>query len=279
MRTRIHALVAGILLAVLATTVAGRGEEKSDPAAAWPKKPALSLRLGTYFAGTSTQLRVDGPNGEGTEIDLTSVLKIPSTATVFRANGDFRIASWFGVEAEFYGITRSRTVTIDQEFTAGDVVFAVDDTVSTRYQTSYIDLALKFFLIHRQRLDLGLWLGAKINLLQLEIENLSAQLGTATVNRSTWYPVPAGGVMFSYSLRPRLFLYGKAGYFSYEASDTSEISNMRYDISLDYYVWKSLGVGAAFAFNKSSVKRENTDFTGSIKNRDSGLQIYAMIGF
>lgn len=273
-------MIAGILLALLATTAAAWGEEESDPTAtAWLKKPVLSFRFGSYFSGTSTQLRIDGPSGEGTEIDLTEVLKIPSTATVFRANGDFRIASWFGFETEFYGISRSRTATIDQEFTAGDIVFNIDDTVSTKYKTSYVDLALKFFLIHRQRLDLGLWVGAKVNFLQLDLENQSAELGTATVNRKTWFPVPAGGVVFSYSLLPRLYFYGKAGYFSYKVSDTQKLSNSRYDISIDYYVWKSLGVGATFAYSKSSVSKDNVDFSGSIKSRDSGLQLYAMIGF
>ena len=276
----IRILASCVLFAVVALNALAAGDgETNTRAAAWPKKPVWSFRFGTYFSNSSTQVRVDGPNGLGTEIDLTNVLKIPRTATVFRANGDFRIASWLGLEAEYYGVTRSRTATIDREFTAGDIVFSIDDTVSTRYKVSYVDLALKFFLIHRPRLDLGLWVGGKVHFLQLGLENQSAQLGTATVDRKTWFLVPAGGAVFSYTLGPRLFLYGKAGWFSYKVSDRSKFDNTRFDISLDYYIWKSLGIGAAFAYNKSTVARDNADFTGLIKNRDSGLQIYAMIGF
>jgi hypothetical protein len=269
-----------VLLTVLGLNVVAWGQEgTAEKASVWPKKPPFSLRIGTYFSSVDTRVRIDGANGLGTEIDLGSVLKIPKTATVFRANGDFRILSWFGVEAEYYRINRSKVVAIDQEFTAGDIVFAINDTVSTKYITSYLDLALKFFLIHRERLDLGLWVGAKVHFLQLGLENQSAEIGTASVNRKTWFAVPAGGLQFSYSLLPRLYLYGKAGYFSYKVSDTKRFNNTRYDICLDYYVWKSLGIGATYEYSKSSVASDNTSFVGLIKTKASGLQLYAVIGF
>jgi hypothetical protein len=272
-------LILGVLLAVVALNAVVWAE--GETATAWPKKPSWSFRLGTYFADTSTQLRVDGPNGipAGDVIDLTNVLKIPSTATVFRVNGDFRIASWFGLGLEYYGLSRSKTVTIDQDFSAGGIDFAINDTVSSSWKTSYVDLALKFFLLHRKRFDLGVWVGAKVHFIQLDLMNESAELGTATVNKKTWFPVPAGGIVFSYSILPRLYLYGKAGWFSYKISDTSKYSNTRFDISLDYYVWKALGLGVTYAYSEGSVNRDNADFTGYIKNRDSGLQVYAAIGF
>jgi len=280
MKTGRLVLTLGLLLTGLGLSAAAWGQERAEEKTSiWPKKPAFSFRIGTYFSSVDTRVRIDGANGRGTEIDLGSVLKIPRTATVFRANGDFRILSWLGVEAEYYRLNRSKVVAIDQEFTAGDIVFAVNDIVSTKYITSYLDLALKFYLIHRQRLDLGFWVGAKGHFLQLGLENQSAELGTVSVNRKTWFFVPAGGLQFSYSLLPRLYLYGKAGYFSYKVSDTKHFNNTRCDISLDYYVWKSLGIGATYEYNRSTVESDNTRFVGLIKARASGLQLYAVIGF
>jgi hypothetical protein len=280
MKTSRLVLTWALLLTALGLNVAAWGQEGTEEKASlWPKKPAFSFRIGTFFSSVDTRVRIDGANGLGTEIDLGSVLKIPRTATVFRANGDFRILSWFGVEAEYYRINRSKVVAIDQEFIAGDIVFAINDTVSTKYITSFLDLALKFYLIHRERLDLGFWVGAKVHFLQLGLENQSAELGTASVARKTWYAVPAGGLQFSYSLLPRLYLYGKAGYFSYKVSDTKRFNNTRYDISLDYYVWKTLGIGVTYEYSKSSVASDNANFAGLIKTRSSGLQLYAVIGF
>jgi hypothetical protein len=274
------ALTSAVLFAALGLNIAAWGQEGPDgKAPAWPKKPPFSLRIGTYFSNVATRIRIDGERGFGTEIDLSSVLKIPRTATIFRANGEFRIFSWFGVEAEYYRINRSKVVAIDQEFVAGDIVFAINDTVSAKYRTSYLDFALKFSVLHRERLDLGFWVGAKVHFLQLELENQSAELGSAFVNRKTWYPVPAGGMQFVYSLLPRLYLYGKAGYFSYKISDAKRFNNTRYDISLDYYVWRSLGLGATYEYSRSSFSSDNTNFSGLVKTRSSGLQFYAVIGF
>ena len=267
-----------VLLTVLGLNAAAAGQEGTDSnASAWPKKPAFSLRIGTYFSRVSTQVRVDGENGLGTEFDISDVLGIPPSATVIRARGEFRLARWFGVEAEYYRIGRSRTFTIDRDITVGDNVFNVDETVTTRFITSYLDFALKFYLIRKQRLEMGLWLGANVHFMNLSLEAQPSEFGV--VRSTVWYPVPAGGVHFNYSLLPRLYLYGKAGFFYYKLSATEKLNAARFDISLDYYVWKSLGIGVTFAYNDSSLQTDRARFQGAVKNRASGFQIYAVIGF
>jgi len=48
---------------------------------------------------------------------------------------------------------------------------------------------------------------------------------------------------------------------------------------MDYYIWKSVGVGATYEYIKTSMDRSSEDFTGMISNRSSSFQIYAVIGF
>jgi hypothetical protein len=278
MKTSRLVLTGAALLMALGLNVAAWGQEKKEEkAAAWPKRPGFSLRFGSYFSRVNTQIRVDGANGLGTEFDVSNVLGIPPSATVIRARGEFRLARWFGVEAEYYRIGRSRTATLDRDLTVGDVVFTIDETVSTRYITSYVDLALKFYLIHKERYELGLWLGANVHFMTLSLEAQPSSLGV--VSRKVWLPIPAAGVHFSYSLLPRLYLYGKAGLFYYKLSETEKFNSARFDISLDYYVWKALGIGATFAYDRSSVLTDRARFMGLVRNRASGLQIYALLGF
>jgi hypothetical protein len=253
------------------------GQEESAPAVkAWPKKPSFSIRLGSYFASSSGTIRIDGEN-QGTEIDWHDVLNAPTNATVVRGRADVRIAKWFGVEAEYYRIARSQTATIDSEIIIGDETIAIGQTIASSLVQSYLDTALKFYLVHGRRLDLGLWLGATIHFVDFSVE---AEPSGAAVYRNPWYPVPALGVHFSYAVLPRLYLYGKAGYFKYKATEpTTKIDAVRFDITLDYYFWKALGIGVTYAYVDNMVEMEKSPLMGMIDSRSSGFQIYGVIGF
>jgi hypothetical protein len=271
-------VLAGALLAVLLSVFTARAQETSNPAASpWPKKPPFTIRLGTYFSNASGQIRVDGENGQGTVIDLQDVLNVPNNATVFRARADVRIAKWFGVEAEWYRIAQSQSTILDREITIGDEVFAVNEEISSRLVQNYLDTALKFYLVHNARLDLGLWLGATIHLIDF---SLDAQPSGQSFARTPWYPVPSLGVCGSYTILPRLYLYGKAGYFYYKVNDPiTKIDAVRFDITLDYYFWKALGVGLTYAYVNNSVEMVKSPLYGMVKGTSNGLQLYVTIGF
>jgi hypothetical protein len=271
-------VLAGALLAVIASASTAWAQETSDPAAApWPKKPSFTIRLGTYFSNATGQIRVDGENGQGTVIDMQDVLNVPNNATVFRARADVRVAKWFGVEAEWYRIGQSQSTTLDREITIGDEVFPVNEVIDSRLVQQYLDTALKFYLIHNGRLDLGLWLGATIHLIDF---SLDAQPSGRSFDRTPWYPVPALGACFNYTVLPRLYLYGKAGYFYYKVDDPiTKIDAVRFDITLDYYFWKALGVGVTYAYVNNSVEMEKSPLQGMVKGTSNGIQIYATIGF
>ncbi len=277
MRSSRFLVITGVLLTVLAPLAPAWGQEGSDPPAkVFAKKPSFSIRLGSYFSSSSGQIRIDGEN-QGTVIDLKDVLNVPENATVFRGRADIRIAKWFGVEAEYYRIARSQTAVLDGEITVGDEVIAIGQTISSSLVQNYLDTALKFYLVHTQRLDLGLWLGATVHLVDFSLE---AEPSGQSVAKNPWYPVPALGVHFSYTILPRLYLYGKAGYFKYKVTDpTTKIDAVRFDITLDYYFWKALGVGVTYAYVDNSVEMEKAPLKGMVNGRSSGFQIYGVIGF
>jgi hypothetical protein len=275
MRTNKLLRIGGVLLAVAALNAAVWAQ--GETATVWPKKPIFSVRLGSYFTNSSGQIRVDGENGEGTVIELHNLLNVPSNATVFRANADVRILSWFGMEAEYYRVARSSSTTIDEEIHIGDSVFPINQTVSSSLKQSYLDVALKFYLFHRQRWDLGLWAGANLHFVEF---SMNAEPSGLAEYRNPWYPVPAIGACFNYSIMPKLFLYGKVGFFTYSDSTAGvSIGSTRFDITLDYYVWKSLGIGVTYEYFDNNVDLSNSTFTGMINNKTSGIQIYGVIGF
>ncbi len=266
-------------LALLAPLVAAqeKAEQPARSRPAWPKKPVFSFRLGSYFSDINGTIRIDGAE-RGTEIDLQNDLRLPKTATVLRLRTDIRIASWFGLDLEYYRVARSNTSVIDREIVAGDTVFPINETIATKQVASYLDFALKFYLIHRERLDLGLWAGANVHFMKL---SLDADPSGRSLSRNPWFPVPAFGAHYSWTILPRLYLYGKAGFFTYKVTDpnTTKLASFRFDMTLDYYFWKFLGVGVTYEYVKNSLEQNRTRFTGALDNRVSGLQVYAVVGF
>jgi hypothetical protein len=278
MRSNKGLLIGAFVLAVIGLSAAAWGQEGSEkPAKVWQKKPNFSFRLGSIFSDVNSQFRVDGADGVGTVIDAQNLLNLPKNGIALRAKGDFRIAKWFGVEAEYYGIADSATTVLDRDITVGDEVFSIDETVSTSFTRSFLDTSLKFYFIHKPRLDLGLFLGANIHFMKLTMD---AEPSGRSLYKNPWYPVPALGVTFNYDLGPRWYLYGKAGYFYYKVQDSNlKLDSVRFDINMDYYFWKSLGVGVTYEYIKSSMERDTTEFAGMISNRSSSFQIYLAVGF
>jgi hypothetical protein len=278
MRSNKGLLIGAVVLAAIGLNAAAWGQEASgEPAKVWPKKPNFSIRLGGNFSDASGQIRVDGANGEGTLIDMQDVLEIPKNATAFRLKGDFRVAKWFGVELEYYRIADHATTVLDRQITVGDEIFDINETITTGFQRSFLDTFLKFYFIHRPRLDLGLFLGANLHFMELSMD---AEPSGRSVYKNPWYPVPSLGATFSYTLTPKMFLYGKGGYFYYKIKDSSrKLDSVRFDVSLDYYFWKSLGVGATYEYIKSTTERDSAEFAGMISHRTSSFQIYGVIGF
>lgn len=241
------------------------------------RRPSLSFRLGSYFSNLGTTIRVDGDQGQGTAVDITDVLKIPRTATIFRVHGDLRLASWFSVEAEYYRINRFKSTTLDTEIVVGDTVFTINETVNTRSVTSYLDVDLKFYLIRRPRWDAGVWIGANAHFMKFSIEAVPSELGL--VQKNVWFPVPALGVHFSYTLLPGLYLYGKAGVFLFRISEDLKYQTARFDVSLDYYFGKALGAGVTYAYENGSIETAQARFQGRVKSRANGFQVYGLVRF
>ena len=254
-----------------------QGEAKDQQK--WKRRPAFSLRFGTYFPSLETILRVDSEIlGRGTEINLEDVFQLDKSPVVIRADAEVRMASWFSLDLGYYGIGRSKTSVIDRDIQVGDTIFTVDQTLKTKFDTSYLRAHLKFSFIHNPRLDLGVWVGANVAFYKLKMDAVE-QGQTLLEETDVWAPIPAAGVHLSYTLLPNLYLFGKAGYFYYGISEHLKFTSTSFDINLNYYFFKFLGVGATYEYNSFKLDGEVGGFSGKVRNRLDGFQVYALLGF
>lgn len=272
--------ILGLILFVLMSSLQAQEVEEIDqPAPEWRKRPGFALKFGTYLPSVNTKLRLDSETlGRGTEIDFEDMLQLDKSPIIARGDAEVPIASWFSLDLGFYVINRKNTRVIDRDIQIGDTIFNVNQTVNTKFNTTYLRTNFKFYIIRKPRLDFGVWAGANVAFLNFSLE--AQELGeTFSEGRDVWAPIPAIGVHGSYTLFRNFYIFGKAGYFYYGISDNLKFNNWSLDINVNYYFYKFLGIGATYEYNRVELKGEIGDLSGELFNRLGGFQFYFLIGF
>ncbi len=245
----------------------------------WRRKPAFNLKFGSYFPSLETTLRIDSETlGRGTEINLEDILQLDTSPIVIRGDADIRVLPWLSLDLGFYSINRSKTTVIDRDIQIGDTIFNLNQTLNTKYNTTYLRTNLKFSFIHNPRLDVGVWAGASFAFFKLRMD--AQEAGEVLLEEDdVWAPIPAAGIHISYTLIPNLYLFGKVGYFYYNLSENFKFTSTSFDINLNYYFYKFLGIGATYEYNLAKLDGQIADFSGKISNKFGGFQICGIIGF
>jgi hypothetical protein len=254
-------------------------ETATAEAAKWKKKPAFALKIGSFFPTIETIIRTDSTGeAQGTPIDLEDDLGLNRNPVMIRFDGDIRIASWFSVDLAYYGFRRSKSDVINKDITIGDTVFPVSQTLKTSLTTNYWNADFKFYLFNRSRWDFGVYAGLNLARYKLHVqaEEIDRQLLEI---KKVWAPVPSLGVHFSYTILPKLYLYGKAGYFKFSPKKRLDFDSSTITINLDYYFYKFLGIGARYEYSHFNLSLDVKEFKGQVKYDLSGVNVYLALGF
>jgi len=278
-KSNIIFILAFLLFVSIPILQAQEPEETAPATQEWRKRPGFALRFGTYMPSLNTKLRLDSEIlGRGTEIDFEDVLQLDRSPLILRGDAEVPIASWLGLDLGFYVINRKNTRVIDRDIQFGDTIFNLNQTVNTKFNTTYLRTNFKFYIIRKPRLDFGLWAGANVAFLNFSLD--AQELGeTFSEGRDVWAPIPAIGIHASYTLFRNFYVFGKVGYFYYGISDNLKFNNWSLDFSIYYYFYKFLGIGATDEYNRTELKGELSDLSGEIFNRLGGFQFYLVIGF
>ncbi len=242
--------------------------------AKWRKKPVFMLKLGGFFPQMSTNLGIDG----GDEIDVENDLGLARNASVFRLDGDVRIASWFGLDLLYYGLGRSKEQVLDKDIRIGDTIFPVHQTVQSSLKGTYASADLKFYFLHRPRLDFGAYVGLYLTHLKFQVKAQEIDRQLLEI-RKFWAPVPSIGLHFWYQPIRNMFLYAKGGLFTLKPSQRTKFESATLSINLDYYYYKFLGIGARYEYNHGNLDLDVASYHGNINYDLSGAQVYLVLGF
>jgi hypothetical protein len=222
------------------------------------------LTLGSFWQTLDTKIRLDGTNGEGTEINLESDLGLKKSLTDFQLNAFYRFSDRSRLDLSYLSWSRNSVHTIDQAIEWGDVTYDAGAKVATESKARMINAIYKYSFFNNGKVEFGLngGISALWNDFTLSGEGtVSGEedvAGTITGSNSTIFPIPVLGVHFEMTLAKRLLWQAEDNFFVASVSDYDGNVN-EFSTSIAYYPTRSFGLGAGFASTSYTVTKSGSD--------------------
>jgi hypothetical protein len=156
-----------------------------------------------------TDIRVDGSNGDGTEIDGEDVLGLSREKIQPRASARWRPGRRHEIELGYQFARRTGEKTLERDIVIADSSYTVGLNLKTTFRTDQVFLAYRFAIRARERTQLGVGVGIGVFPFKLEVDRLVSAGGsevTSSNERSLMGPFGSIGVYGRFLLGDRWYL-------------------------------------------------------------------------
>jgi hypothetical protein len=240
-----------------------------------PLDDRFSLSLGTFLLSTSTQVRVDGSTGRGTEFDTSRDLGIQD-ADRFRVDGYWRFKKRHKLRVLYFDAKNSAGKSLQRDVEIGDTIFPLNLNVESTFRTRVAELAYEYAFVRREKYEIAGTIGVHDLRFGLDVsatQSNSTQTFQLDREANASGPLPVIGFRGVWHFHPRFYLDAQAQFF--------KISLDPYDGRLDDFnasvVWTPLEhVGLGIGYNEF-VTRVNVSadrFNGNLRWRYGGARIF-----
>ena len=156
-----------------------------------------------------TNIRVDGANGEGTEVDGQDVLGLSREKVQPRASVRWRPGHRHELELGYQFARRTAEKTLDRDITFGDSVYTVGVDTKSNFHTDQAFLVYRFAIRAHERTQLGVGVGVGVFPFKLQVDRLAnAGGGGVAFSREKTFTGPTAslGVYGRFLLGDRWYL-------------------------------------------------------------------------
>jgi hypothetical protein len=279
-------LVALVLLPLSLLPVQARAQSRAEFEMVKGIDERFRLDMGGFFQEFSTTVRLDSASrGMGTEVNLEDDLGLKGSQANFRADGYWRFGRHARLDFAFINWNRRASRTLDRDFQIEDNVFHAGASVDTRLSVYTGELYYSYSLVNNPETEFALMLGVSTLFNSLSVEGQATVAGSGGTasgaferqSRSLVAPIPAVGAHFRYTLLPGFLFSARIKGFG-ATIDNVKGSMLDWKVGLDYYPWKNVGVGAAWAQTDIRVTYK-TDPTAELDYKYSGPMAYLSLVF
>lgn len=239
------------------------------------------LQLSAFRPSVDTDLRIDETDSvlRGTPLNGESDFGLAGRKTVPAALLGVRIADRWRAEFEYFALNRSGSATTsglrfgDGEFTAG---------IDTRMRTRTYRLSAGYAFLKDTDREAGLLVGAHVTDALISVRGAATVngqfVGAFTERRSETLPAPTIGLYGNYRLDTRWELNGRVDVFKLNIGDyDGRLVNLQANAL--YRVTPNVGVGLGWRYHDLRVDADARNFSGDLKYRMSGPQLFLQAGF
>lgn len=239
--------------------------------------PRIYVSAGAYFPTVNTRLRLDG-DVLGTDISLEDDLKLLEDMSVFKVDGLIRVSRRSQFQASFTSLLRRNDFRLDESIRVADTVFQAGASLNIFFDTYYSALTWRYSLFDEINWNAGFSVGARYIIFQTGFEAMLND-NIKSAKESIGAPALLIGVHGSGYLTPRLLARYSLEYLQLTVADIG-IRILETDFSLEYFIGKHWGIGAAYSTNEYLVKEiPFSDFDGRVTFNFGGFNLFATARF
>jgi hypothetical protein len=240
------------------------------PASAFAQQNTLDtfqFRLGAYWPGIDTTVQANAANGAiGTTINLESDLGLADSKTLPIFDATWRFAQRHRLTFEYVSLDRSATTTVSGQIRFGDVVFPINTSVNSKFDSTVY--ALTYLYSFYQEAGSEVAVGVGIDYTDLSV-GLSSAVGSISASKGAKAPLPVLALTGSTKFANDWSASAKFAWFGIKYGDYDGSLDV-FNAAIQYYPVKNWGVEGGYTYYKYRLDVTKSDWNGNANYKFSG---------
>lgn len=210
------------------------------------------ISAGVFRPEINTELRLDDVvNGVSTQVNAEDDLGLNRDVDAYKLDAMFRMSRRLSLTGSWYKLDRSSDVELSRDIEFMDTVHTFGTQVTSKLNTTFTSVSLRYSILSRKNVEAGLSLGARW--VTADVAAVASSDGITVehaFNGSA--PAPLPGLFLSAHILPSLQLSYN---FEYFRLDVKEISGQlqEHRLSLAFYPVRNVGAGVSWSDTRYSV--------------------------
>ena len=243
-----------------------------------PEHAALNDRfyfgVGAFFPRTATSAQLQSRTGVGANIDFENALGMATDKSVPMGFARWRLGQKWRIEAEYFQMNRTGSKVIDRDIQFGDTVYAVNSSVSSKFDFSDLRISAGYSFFRRPDKELGVGFG--LHVAQYDV-SLSSP-GRTTESQAVTAPLPVFSLYSQFALTQRWALAARMDRFVLHYQDfDGSLTGLALDLMYQPFRHVGFGLGTrALALDASATKDGRT---ASFRQTFQGPMLFMNVSF